>query len=187
MNSIPIQFKTERLHLVGGSSDLARAEMEDPALFSRLLDAAIPTDWPPPLNNRDTLLFNLRRLEIGEDQQGWWSWYFILKATRESERILIGNGGYKGPPDNTGTVELGYSICLGYQNQGFATEAVFGLVCWAFQQDDVRRITAEILLDSAASIRVLEKNNFEFQSEGFGTGALRYILTRDRFQSIMEL
>ncbi len=187
MNSDPIQFKTERLHLIAGSSNLARAEIEDSVLFSHLINAAIPVDWPPPLNNRDTMLFNLSRLEIDEQQKGWWGWYFILKATRGSERVLIGNGGYKGPPDNAGTVELGYSICRGYQNQGFATEAVFGLVYWAFQQVAVQRITAETLLDSAASLRVLEKNNFEFQSEGAGPGVLRYSLTRDRFQSIMEL
>jgi len=187
MSSAPIIFKTDRLYLLAGSFALAQAEIEDPALFSRLLEARIPDNWPPPLNNRDTMLFNLKHLEIDGSQEGWWSWYFILNELDSPERILIGNGGFKGPPDASETVELGYSICREYQNRGFATEAVFGLIYWAFQQDGVSRVTAETLPSMKASIRVLEKNNFDYQGEGSEPGVIRYALTRNRFESIMEI
>lgn len=187
MSPTPIQFETERLHLIAGSAFMARAEIEDRASFSRLIDARVPENWPPPLNNHDTMLFNLKRLEIGGDQEGWWIWYFIRDDDEHDERILIGNGGFKGRPDAAGSVELGYSICRDYQNQGYATEAVFGLVFWAFQQDGVNRITAETLPELKASIRVLEKNNFVFQGEGSEPGIILYALTRERFVNILDL
>lgn len=185
MSPIPIQFETERLQLIAGSAFMAHAEIEDRASFSRLIDARIPENWPPPLNNHDTMLFNLQRLEIDGAQEGWWSWYFILDE--DEERILIGNGGFKGRPDAAGSVELGYSICKEYQNQGYATEAVFGLVFWAFQHDGVYRVTAETLPELKASIRVLEKNNFVFQGEGSAPGIILYALTRERFANILDL
>jgi RimJ/RimL family protein N-acetyltransferase len=60
-----------------------------------------------------------------------------------------------------------------YQNNGYCSEAVAGLVEWAFSQG-VEGVTAETLPELGASIRVLEKNGFAYIGEGSEEGVIRY-------------
>ena len=87
--------------------------------------------------------------------------------------ILIGNGGYKGPPTSDGTVEIGYSIVEPYQRKGFGSEAARGLVDHAFQYPSVKRVIAETLPYLASSIGVLMKNGFRLTGLGAEEGAIQ--------------
>ena len=88
------------------------------------------------------------------------------------ERTLVGDLGFKGRPDDEGTVEIGYSVLPAYRRQGFAWEAVRALVKWGLAQQEVRRIVAECSADNGPSIRVLEKAGLRLaQAEG---GLLRW-------------
>jgi RimJ/RimL family protein N-acetyltransferase len=62
------------------------------------------------------------------------------------------------PKDQHG--ELGYWLGVRYRAKGYATEAARGLVRWAFQRWQLRRIYAQVLDGNRASIRVLEKIGF---------------------------
>ena len=75
----------------------------------------------------------------------------------EGDRILIGETGFHGPPDRSGTVEVGYSIVPDYRGQGFAFEATRALIDEALARPDVCRITASCLEENVASLKVLEK------------------------------
>ncbi len=74
--------------------------------------------------------------------------------------VAVGGMGFKGLPDESGIVELGYNVIPSYQGRGYVTEMAQALVSWALGQPTVRRVTAECLEDNAASIRVLEKSGF---------------------------
>ncbi|MCA9880957.1 MAG: GNAT family N-acetyltransferase, partial [Thermomicrobiales bacterium] len=59
-----------------------------------------------------------------------------------------------GPPGETGTVTLGYSIFPAFQRQGYATEAAHILTEWALAQPEVLRVRATISPRNTASQRV---------------------------------
>jgi ribosomal-protein-alanine N-acetyltransferase len=67
----------------------------------------------------------------GEASQGWYGWYAINIDPVSGERSLIGSGGYFGPPDSNGMVEIGYSVLPEWQRRGYAKEIVNALVSHA--------------------------------------------------------
>lgn len=170
---------TDRLELVAGTAEMVRAEIDDPATVFRLLEAETPGSWPPPLNDAESMAYFLRHLERGPDYYGWMWWYIALGERRHGRRVLVGNIGFKGLPDATGTVEIGYSVLPEHQRQGYATEAVRGLIAWAFTHAHVRRIIAETFPELTASIRVLERNGFGRVDEPASEpGAIRFARPR---------
>ncbi|MGB3546060.1 MAG: GNAT family N-acetyltransferase [Saprospiraceae bacterium] len=85
------------------------------------------------------------------------NWYRPLLVVHDNE--IIGNGGFKGPPDVLGRVEIGYTLAPAARGRGFGTELVRLLIGKARTQGAMQLI-AHVLPDNAASIRVLEKNGF---------------------------
>ncbi len=149
---------TERLELVPGTPELTRAALEGkPALAARL-GVSVPATWPPELLDPPSLEFTLDRLAEGAQQAGWWL-HFIVLRQGAAGRILIGSAGYKGPPSPDGTVEVGYGIVRDHQRQGYASEAVRGLLAHAFAIPAVQHIIAETLPQLTPSIGVLRKCN----------------------------
>jgi len=172
---MPLTIATDRLELVAGTAQMVRAEIDDPAEAFRLLEAETPDSWPPPLNDAASMAYFLEHLERGPDYYGWMWWYVALGERRHGQRVIVGNIGFKGLPDATGTVEIGYSILPEHQCRGYATEAVQGLVAWAFTHPTVRRVIAETFPDLTPSIRVLEKNGFRRVDEPAAEpGAIRF-------------
>jgi RimJ/RimL family protein N-acetyltransferase len=74
----------------------------------------------------------------------------------------VGNGGFKGGPDADGVVEIGYEIATELWNQGYATEAVRGLIAYAFGQPSVQTVSAHTLAEPNASNAVLQKVGMRF-------------------------
>jgi ribosomal-protein-alanine N-acetyltransferase len=91
--------------------------------------------------------------------------------------MLIGVGGFKGPPSRS-EVELGYSIVEEYRRRGFATEAVRGMLRFAFDQADVQDVSAQTLPELSASIAVLERTGFRCAGPGPEEGGVRYVISR---------
>ena len=92
--------------------------------------------------------------------------------------MLIGNGGFKGPPDDEGTVEIGYSLLPPYRNKGHTTEAVQALVSWAFERPEVARVIAEAQPGNTASIRVLQKAGLDEVGPGSRRSLVRFEIGR---------
>ncbi len=170
-----IAVSTPRLILLAVTWELQQAELEDRSRFASLLDADVPSDWPPPLNDENTMRWVLDYMRAHPSDDGWTKWYF-LRAPAGGRAVLIGNGGFTGPPSEEGTVEVGYSIVETHQRQGYATEAVSGLAPWAFAHPGVKRVIAHTLPELRPSIRVLEKCGFAFVGDGAEQGTIRYQL-----------
>lgn len=184
MTSLP-QIETDRLRLVAGNEALAHAEIEDRAEMARLLGAAVPGTWPPPLNDDASMQFFLRFAQQHPEAAGYGCWYWLLKPKKATGgALLIGNGGFKGLPSEDGAVEVGYSLLEGYQGKGYATEGVRALVGWAFENPRVRRVIAETAMDGASSQGVLRKNGFELSDEEAAErGAVRFDLPRGKWEA----
>lgn len=73
---------------------------------------------------------------------------------------LVGKGGFKGPPDADGVVEIAYGVNPEHEGKGYATEAAAALVSYAFGDRQVRVVRAHTLPQSNASMRVLIKCGF---------------------------
>lgn len=76
------------------------------------------------------------------------------------EKLFVAEAKFKGEPDETGTVEIGYGTYPGVQRKGYMTEMVVGMVSWALQQPGVLRVVADTTADNVASQKVLEKSGF---------------------------
>jgi [ribosomal protein S5]-alanine N-acetyltransferase len=74
--------------------------------------------------------------------------------------LAVGTIGFFGPPDDAGTVMIGYGLVPAARGHGYATEALRGLVSYAFEHPSVRDMVADPLRDNVASHRVLEKAGF---------------------------
>ena len=59
--------------------------------------------------------------------------------------------------------EIGYWLAEEYWNRGIATEALVALTEWGFRELELRRIWAGVFARNTASVRVLEKAEFEFE------------------------
>jgi len=168
---------TARLELVAASIDLLEAELESPSKLSLLLRANVPEGWPPGEYDPPAMKYFLEQLHMHPDACGWYGWYAMTLATSENQRTLVGNGGFFGPPDSDGQVELGYSIVPHFEGQGYASEMVSSLVSFAFAHAEVKRIVAHASKENIGSWKVLEKNNFLRTDAGEGSGMLKYVRT----------
>ena len=158
---IPLITQTPRLQILAASRALLTAELHKPQYFPVLLGAAMPADWPPGQYDRDAMVFFLEQLTAGgRTAAGWYGWYALLKATGDTPRTLIGTGGFMGPPDAAGQVEIGYSIAADWRGRGLATELVGGLVQHAADTGLVRHLLAHTDADNPASQQVLLRNGF---------------------------
>ena len=168
-------LETARLRLVPGDATLLRTEGEGPKALSSKLGAELPENWPPETMRPVHSQF-LQQLEQVPKSVGWLTWYWLLKRP---PALLIGCGGFKGPPQQDGRVEIGYSVLPSHQNRGYATEAAGALIDWAFSRPQVTKIVAETECDNFPSIRVLEKLNFVNLKEGSSSRTFLFELKRE--------
>ncbi len=101
---------------------------------------------------------DLARLQTATGSDPWTHGFALL---HEADRTVIGMGGFKGPPDADGMVEIAYGIAPEYQGKGYATEAAQALVDYAFASGQVHVARAHTLPTRNASTRVLTKCGFE--------------------------
>ncbi len=88
--------------------------------------------------------------------------YFFIHST---DRKLVGSGGFKGKPDDAGTVEIGYAVASAYRGKGLATEAASGLIDFAFSNSQTQTVQAHTLAEENESVRVLRKVGMQFVKE----------------------
>lgn len=140
-----------------------------------LLDAAVPPSWPPGEYDRAALEFFHAQLTAGgADVVGWYGWYAVAHAGTPAA-VLVGAGGFFGPPDEAGTVEIGYSITPEHEGQGYATELATALVAHAWRSPAVRTIQAHTTPANRASIRVLERAGFALSGGEREPELVRYV------------
>ncbi len=99
----------------------------------------------------------LARLHASTSADPWTHGFSLVQ--RDSE-IVVGKGGFKGPPGADGGVEIAYGVVPDHQGKGYATEAAQALVTYAFSSGQVRVVRAHTIAKSNASTRVLAKCGF---------------------------
>jgi RimJ/RimL family protein N-acetyltransferase len=112
-----------------------------------------------PIGEEIAPRFILERMRAASSQDPtnnfWWlPWLVIV------HKSVVGMCGFKSPPNDYNSVEIGYGMVTSQRGKGFATEAVHLLVQAGFARQEIRSITAATIPSNAASIRVLEKNQF---------------------------
>lgn len=91
---------------------------------------------------------------------------------------VIGDIGFHGPPDDAGTIEVGYAVIPSRRRRGYATEAAHALIGWAYSQPSIRVIVAGCETSNLASIRTLERVGF--RRAGMANGEIRWRHHRER-------
>ena len=167
-------IRTERLELVPASLAHVEADMESPESLGQLLGAAVPASWPPGEYDRSAMEFFRARLRESDAAVGWYGWYAIHRPAEGHGSVVIGAGGYLGPPSSDGVVEVGYSIAPEFQARAFATELVQALVLRAFSVPGVVRVIAHTNAANAGSIKVLERCGFTPAGAGNEPDTLQY-------------
>jgi [ribosomal protein S5]-alanine N-acetyltransferase len=163
--------RTARLTLVAGNTELIAAELNDRTTFAAILGAAIPKNWPTEIL-KDALPIFQGLYREHPDWEGWLHWYALLSG--KGVPILCASIGFKGPPDDTGTVEIGYSVLPDYQRMSIASEMLTCILQRAIHNNSVKSIIAETEHDNFASKRVLEKNGFIEDGKGSEANIIRF-------------
>ncbi|MGD9897909.1 MAG: GNAT family N-acetyltransferase [Calditrichaceae bacterium] len=150
-----ISIETKNLNLIPCNSEILKNAIDGNEKLAKFLGVNIADNWTE--FGVAALKYSLDRLAESPEDDGWWTYFPIHKQ----DNMLIGSGGYKGRPTETGTVELGYEIAPDYRNNGLATEMTEGLISNAFADKRVKVIVAHTLGEVNASIKVLTKCRFE--------------------------
>ncbi len=127
--------------------------------LAAILGVTVPDGWP-----HFPEAFSLPADESPRSEQSPTEWpgYFFIHP---QERALVGNGGFTGEPDDSGTVEIGYEIAPEHRDRGFATEAARAMIDYAFAHEEVRAVIAHTLAETNASNSVLRKVGMTFVAE----------------------
>jgi RimJ/RimL family protein N-acetyltransferase len=160
---------TPRLTLVGADEALLRAELDSQEALALAIDSAIPAGWPPEHHDRGVIEWVLNALDVLATNDPWRLYYIVLN----DPRTLIGTCGFKQQPDETGCVEVGYSVLEQYRCLGFASEAVMALMSLAFAKGALE-VAAETFPSLVPSLRVMQKCGMTHVGEGSEPGTVRY-------------
>jgi ribosomal-protein-alanine N-acetyltransferase len=104
----------------------------------------------------------LARLHASTSPDPWVHGFSMLQSTTG---VMVGQCGFKGPPDEDGMVEIAYGVASDQEGKGYATEAARALLAYAFRLDGVKLVRAHTLPASNASKRVLAKCGFQYVGE----------------------
>lgn len=118
-------------------------------------DSEVMEFWPKPYSREEAQLWMVRqRARYRKDGFGYW--LVLEKRTNQP----VGQAGLlrmtiEGKPE----IGLGYILHRPFWKKGFATEAAFACIDYAFRNLDESRVIALIRPDNTASQRVAEKLN----------------------------
>jgi len=166
------RISTERLDVVCATLEHLSAELHAPEHLAGLLGAEVPMGWPPGQYDRDALeYFHGRLLEDGETNPGWYSWYAMTKT---QPATVIAAGGYIGPPNAAGEVEIGFSVMPQWRRQGYAAELARALTARASADPRVRTIVAHAAPSNTGSRSVLLRSGFAETAQTNDDGDTRF-------------
>ncbi|MEO8575734.1 MAG: GNAT family N-acetyltransferase [Gemmatimonadales bacterium] len=155
-------IETEDLHLFPQRPECILALIEDPERYESLVGfPAAP---------------GLREFFVSDEVSSEWlaslrtpadadPWRFGFAVVHRESRAVVGSGGFKGPPDAEGMVEIAYGIVPTFQLRGFATQVAAALTAHAMENDSVRIVRAHTMPEPNPSNSVLKKCGFSNMGE----------------------
>lgn len=104
------------------------------------------------------------RLEQGERDPASRPW-FARAAVADPDGPVVGHAGFHGKPDESGMVEVGYTVDPAYRRRGYARAMVRALLDRASAEKGVTRVRASISPDNEASLATIRGFGFEQTGE----------------------
>jgi RimJ/RimL family protein N-acetyltransferase len=149
-------LETDRLLLMPMTIDFIDGLIDGGNGAYELFDIRPSEEWP------SDEIFNVlpmikESLLLKKEQNGFNAWIFVDKF----DRSIVGDGGFKGEPNENGEIEIGYGIVKSKRRRGYAFEAVSELIRWGFSNSNVKYITADCLNENEASINLIKKLGME--------------------------
>ena len=79
----------------------------------------------------------------------------------KQKKLMVGDMCFKGLPNTTGEIEIGYGTYTDFQRKGFMTEAIKAISHWALSQAEVQTILAETGKENISSHKTLSSNGYQ--------------------------
>ncbi|WP_095508687.1 GNAT family N-acetyltransferase [Rubrivirga marina] len=170
----PLRMRAVRLELLSARLDHMAGELDAPERLSSLLDAEVPKSCLPG----STIATPWRISMSGgsrTDRPPWGGTGGMPSLVRRPRNrdASSARGGYPGPPEPNGAVEIGSSTAPERQGNGFATELAQAPVERALTAPEVARVVAHTTVENVASVRVLERCGFAPMGPGADVGTVR--------------
>lgn len=153
-------IKTKQLILTPLSLEFYEALVDSDKSFFEKAGLKIPDHWFLP-DYLEVVSSFISMIALGCDPNflGW------MVQDQKSETI-IGDFNFNGGPDN-GEVEISYSLLPAYQNMGYGTQIVSGILLWAYFQGNIKAINAQTRVTNKRSQALLIKNGFKVKLEHY--------------------
>src|ERR1041385_5593339 len=158
----PAKLTTARLRLVPHQPEHLRALIRGTEFYEQSSGMKAAKGLRDFIVSPDVSVEWRAALETASEADPWRYGFALLHC---ASGIVIGNGGFAGPPDANGVVEIAYGVVPDYEGNGFATEAARALIEYAETDERVRTICAHTLPQRNASTRILEKCGFRRSGE----------------------
>ena len=155
---------TERLELRPLPARAAAALPADREEAARVLGAMLPAEWP----QRDLLDVLPLQAAASFYAERFGVWVMIERVSG----TVVGDIGFMGPPDESGSVEVGYSVIPDRRRRGYATEAARAILEWVLTEPSVAVVMAGCEEANEASIRTLDR--IGFRRTGQTNGEIRW-------------
>jgi ribosomal-protein-alanine N-acetyltransferase len=149
---------TSELQLIPSGIEQLEDSLMNKARLAAQLGVTIPASYPV---EADAVPWFCQLLKDDPSLVGWLHFMVMHVANR----TLIGDGGFKGKPDQTGLVEIGYSIVPEYRGRGYATQVAQGLIDYAFAHWEVSAVAAHTSVKNIGSMKVLERAGMKVVGE----------------------
>jgi RimJ/RimL family protein N-acetyltransferase len=130
-----------------------------PAALSALIDgdlAAAGAAAGTPLSQYlvdESWLWHIRLEQIRADPAS--ADWIARAAVAEPEGVVVGHGGFHGPPDEDGVVEVAYSVDPAHRRKGYAKAMLRALLERADADPAVTAVRASIRPDNVASLATI--------------------------------
>jgi RimJ/RimL family protein N-acetyltransferase len=115
------------------------------------------------LSDEVTWLWRMRLDQIAGDPTS--ADWIVRAAVSVPDGVVVGAGGFHGPPDSAGMVEMGYSTDPAYRRRGYAKAMVTELLRWAAGEESVVTVRASISPQNVASLATIAGFGFEHVGE----------------------
>ncbi len=132
----------------------------------------------PARQNAEALATRLKFYMDCYDKFGFGSCAMLWRETGE----MIGTAGIQ-PLEDTGEIEVGYSIIKPYWGLGIGTEAAKGWMEYGFNTAGLERIVAVAVEENTASRRIMEKLGMTYEKTEvhYGEPCAFYAISKEEF------
>jgi ribosomal-protein-alanine N-acetyltransferase len=148
-------------------SQLRLVKVPEPVLHALARGEAVETSKHPAtpylMGEQCVGLWRMRSRQIADaPMDAPWVTRFVVVPGVDAP---VGLAGFHGPPDEVGTVEIGYRIDPEQRRKGYARQALETLLAVARAHPDVHVVRATISPDNQASRSLVESYGFEDAGE----------------------